>query len=180
MNEKPLEHSQKSEWFAIRTRQDFRAEEELKPFCDEVFFPKETVAGSNNKLRVRAVIPHVLFIKTNRQTALALEDEGRKNPEKAIKFWIYRFPTDNRIQVIPQSSIDLLYLLTSDDTSGCEIYNNLDFKENEHVRVVGGPYRGLTGYVQRVKKNKHVVVKIEGICMVMLPFIHPDLLERIE
>ena len=82
--------------------------------------------------------------------------------------------------VTPARSIDLLRLTTSADTSGCEIYNNRNFKENEHVRVTGGPYQGMEGYVQRVRKNKHVIVKIEGICMVMLPFIHPDLLERIE
>ncbi len=180
MNDKPLELTQQSEWFAIRTRQDFRAEEVLRELCDDVFFPKEVVLRPDNSKRVKAVIPHVLFIRTSRDNALALEDAGRRNPERSIRFWIYRYPTDNKIQVIPARSIDLLRLTTSADTSGCEIYNNRNFKENEHVRVTGGPYQGMEGYVQRVRKNKHVIVKIEGICMVMLPFIHPDLLERIE
>ena len=45
--------------------------------------------------------------------------------------------------------------------------------------MIGGPYKGYEGYVQRVRKNKHVIVKIEGVCMVILPFIHPDLLQPV-
>ena len=48
------------------------------------------------------------------------------------------------------------------------------------MRVIGGQFKGYEGHVQRVKKNKHVIVKIEGVCLVMLPFIHPDLLEPID
>ncbi len=169
-----------SEWFAIKTRQDFRAEELLSQVCDEVFFPKECINTPGQKPRTKAVIPHVLFIKTSRQHALDLEKEGRRCEGAAIPFWIYRYPTDNEIQVITQASIDLLRLLTSDDTTRCEIFNKRDFKENVRVRVTGGFYKGYEGYVQRVKKDKHVIVKIEGVCLVMLPFIHPDLLEQID
>lgn len=180
MNGKDLTERYKTEWFAIKTRRDFRAEEVLRPLCEEVFFPKETISVPGRRPRERAVIPHVLFIRTTRENALRLERLGGKAPEIAVSFWIYRYPTDNRIQVIPQSSIDLLRLITSDDTSKCEIFNKTDFRENAHVRIIGGKYEGYEGYVQRVKKNKHVIVRIEGVCLVMLPFIHPDLLEQID
>lgn len=174
------ENTQLPEWFAIKTRLDFKAEEALKPLCDEVFFPKEIVKTPDLRSRERAIIPRVLFIRTTRKNALTLEQEGREHPELSIPFWIYRYPKDNEIQVIPQSSIDLLRLLTATDTTKCEIFCKRDFKENEHVRVIGGVYEGYEGYVQRVRKNKHVIVKIEGVCMVMLPFIHPDLLQSID
>lgn len=167
----------KAEWFAIKTLHEKRAEKELSPQCDEVFFPKETMKGSDKKNHTKAIIPRVLFIRTTRENALRLEREGREHPEMSTPFWIYRYPKDNAIQTIPQTSIDLLRLLTTDDTTGCEIYNKTDFKTDQHVRVIGGRFKGQEGYVVRVKKNKHVVVRIEGICMVMLPFIHPDLLQ---
>lgn len=170
----------KTEWFAIKTRKDFSAEEALEPLCDEVFFPKENVIIPGKNPRIKAVIPHVLFIKTTRSNALAMEANGRKHPESYIPFWIYRYPSDNAIQVIPQASIDLLKLLTSSDTTRCEIFSHKNFKPNQHVRITGGVYEGLDGYVQRVKKNRHVIVKIEGVCLVLLPFIHPDLLEPLE
>lgn len=180
MNGNTAQQGETPQWFAIKTRQDFRAEEALTPLCDEVFFPKELIAVDSRHKRERAIIPRVLFIRTTRDNALRLEREGREHPESAVPFWIYRYPTDDEIQVIPQSSINLLRLLTADDTTRCEIFNKKDFRENEHVRVVDGPYRGYEGYVQRVRKNKHVIVKIEGICLIMLPFIHPDLLEKID
>ena len=169
-----------SEWFAIKTRQDFRAAETLKSHCDEIFFPREVVKTSARRKRERAIIPHVLFIKTDRETALSLEQNGREHPELSVPFWIYRYPGNRRIQVVPQSSINLLRLLTADDTTRCEIFTKQNFKENQRVKVTGGRFQGYEGYVQRVKKNKHVIIKIEGICLVMLPFIHPDLLEPID
>lgn len=175
MNTDLTEHS---EWFAIRSRQDFRAEEVLRLLCDEVFFPKETVSVPGKRPHEKAVIPRVLFIRTTRGNALSLERSGREHPEMSVPFWIYRYPGSDEVQVIPQYAIDLLRLLTSNGT--CEIFTKKDFRENEHVRVTGGIYKGCEGYVQRVKKNKHVIVKIEGVCMVMLPFIHPDLLELID
>lgn len=168
------------EWFAIRTRQVARAEAELRPVCREVLSLKEVVRVPGGKDRMRAVIPHVLFVRTDSQVLLDKEREGREKPESAVQFWIYRYPQDNRIRAIPESAIHLLRLLTADDTTKCEIFSKKDFREHQHVRVTGGRFEGYEGSVVRVKKNKHVVVKIEGVCMVLLPFIHPDFLAPID
>lgn len=169
-----------AEWFAIRTSREFRAAEELGNYCQEVLLPKETSMTPTRRLRMRALIPRVLFIKTDRENALRLEREGRMHPESSPTFWIYRYPKDNEIQVIPESSIRLLRLLSSSEGEGCEIFTKTDFKEGQRVRVIGGPFAGYEGSVQRVRKNRHVVVKIEGICLVMLPYIHPDLLRPLD
>lgn len=180
MNEFNMYQEAKTEWFAIKTRQDFRAEAEFMSCCEEVLFPKEIVKIPGKKGRMKAVIPHVLFIKTTREKALDMEKAGREHPESSIPFWIYRYPHNNTIQAIPESSIHLFRLLTATDTTRCEIYCKNDFKESQHVRITDGPFRGYEGHVVRVKKNKHVVVKIEGICLVLLPFIHPDFLETVD
>lgn len=173
-------HNEESEWFAIKTGQDFRAETEFKLTLDDVLFPKETVRVHGKKNRQKAIIPHVLFIKTTRSKALELEKQGREHPEQSIPFWIYRYPKDNQIQPISEASIHLLRLLTTDNNAKCQIFNKSDFKENQRVCITGGDFEGYTGHVVRVKKNKHVIVKIEGICLVMLPFIHPDFLEPLK
>ncbi len=168
-----------SRWYAIKTRQDFKAEEVLTPLCEEVFFPKHVVKSPSGTKRRRAIIPHVLFIKTTERNALALETAGRSIPGLPVRFWIYRYPDNNDIQIITGSQINLLRLLTEEDSARCEIFSKTDFKTGQRVRVTGGEFQGYEGYVQRVKKNRHVIVKIEGICLVMLPFIHPDLLAPI-
>ena len=166
-------------WFAIKTRNDFRAEATLAAHCQEVFFPKETVRTKDRKPRVRPLIPRVLFIRTTEENALFLEEAARENPELYPSFWIYRYPHDRTIRVIPRKSIDLIRLLTSGDTTRCQIFSKTDYKEGQRVRIIGGPFQGYEGNITRVKKNRHVIVRIEGICMVMLPYIHPDLLEAI-
>lgn len=173
------EKTENTEWFAIRSRQESRAESELRLSCEEVFFPKETVSAPGERPREKALIPRVLFVRTAREKVLELEKRAREHPELYVQFWIYRYPADNRIQVIPRDSIDLLRLLTAEDSERCEIFGKTDFREKEHVRITGGIYKGYEGYVQRVKKNKRVLVKIEGICLILLPFIHPEFLERI-
>lgn len=167
-----------SEWYAIKTRETARAEKELSDVCEKVFFPKEMPPKTGGK--AKAIIPRVLFIRTSPRHALELERKGREHPEMSVPFWIYRYPKDNALRPIPQTSIDLLRLMTAEDTDGCEIYSKTDFKADQKVRVVGGRFQGQEGYVVRVKKNKHVIVRIEGLCMVMLPFIHPDLLQPVE
>lgn len=169
-----------AQWFAIKTRQDFKAEQFLLNACDEVFFPKKTVMTQGKKPRIRAVIPHVLFIRTTRSNALALEAQGRKLSGQSLPFWIYRYPGNNEIQIIPPRAIHLLRLLTTVDTEGCRIYRPREFRISERVRVTAGIFKGYEGYVKRIDKNKHVVVGIEGVCMVILPYIHPDLLEKID
>lgn len=180
MSNDPSSQTILSEWFAIKSRQAFKAERQLTSLCDEVYFPKEFIKQPGKPNRLHAIIPRVLFIKTTREKALELERRGWDTNQSLVPFWIYRFPSDDQIQVIPDSSINLLRLLTANDATRCEIFNKKEFKENEHVRITGGIYEGYEGYVQRVKKNKHVIVKIEGICLIMLPFIHPDLLEQID
>ena len=180
MNEPDTLHDEKSEWFAIKTRQDFRAEAELSPILDDVLLPKETIREHGKKNRQKAIIPRVLFIKTTRSRALELEKQGREHPERSVPFWIYRYPKDNHIQAVSEGSIHLLRLLTTDDKTRCEIFTKADFKANQRVRITGGDFEGYTGHVVRVKKNRHVVVQIEGICLVLLPFIHPDFLKQID
>lgn len=172
--------SEAEEWFAIRTRQDFRAAETLRPTCAEVYFPTETVTGPTGNRRQRAVIPHVVFIRTTATNALRLEADGRQNPGAAIPMWVYRYPDSKEIQTIPQRQMDLLKLLTADDPTRCHIYNVRDFRPTQRVRVTGGIFAGYEGSVVRVARNRHVAVQIEGICLILLPYVHPDLLQPLD
>ncbi|MBD5200866.1 MAG: hypothetical protein HDS85_02295 [Bacteroidales bacterium] len=172
-----MSSSNEKQWYALRSHRAFALETPLSGRCDEVFFPKETSHPTEGPGRLRAIIPHVMFFHATESEALSLETESQREPASLPTFRIYRNIKGDRIQPIPESQIRLLKLLTANDTERCEIYSKTDFKRGTRVRVTGGIYAGYTGYVQRVKKNKHVLIEIEGVCMVLLPFIHPDLLE---
>lgn len=166
-------------WYAIKARRDSKAAEVLRDFCQEVFFPRETITSSTGVVRHKAIIPKVLFIRTTHDEAIELERESHAEGSRLVPFRIYRYLRDDDIQPIPDDQIRLIYLLTAEDSERCEVFTKTDFKRGQTVRVKEGTFKGYIGTVQRVRKNKHVLVEIEGVCMILLPFIHPDLLEPI-
>lgn len=174
-----LMNSDAIQWYAIKARRDSKAAEGLAEVCEEVFFPIEKVKSSSGVVRQRAIIPKVLFIRTTHDRAIEFERESYKEGSRIVPFRIYRYQRNYDIQPIPDDQIRLIRLLTTDESERCEVFTKADFKRGQMVRVKDGKFKGYTGTVQRVKKNKHVLVEIEGVCMILLPFIHPDLLEPI-
>lgn len=57
-------NSSESNWYAIRAQQDFKADDILATECKEVFFPKEVLVTSTGHHRIKALIPHMLFLTT--------------------------------------------------------------------------------------------------------------------
>lgn len=167
-------------WYAIRCRRDFEAAETLRDQCPEVFFPTEVHRGPDGHERRRAIIPRVLFVRAEKDQILELERKSREGRSRVPSFWIYRNERAGEVRAIPTREIELMKMLTAQGDEHCELYRRTDFENGQKVRVTAGPYAGLEGYVHRVRKNRHVVVKIEGICAVLLPFIHPGLLQAIE
>lgn len=169
-------------WYALKTRNESATGTHLEALCDEVYMPKHRVRTADNSTATssRLVIPRLLLIKTDAENALRLEKESHKEGSGIVPFWIYRLPGSENIQPISTEEFNLFKLLTSEDPSTqCEIYGKADFQVGQHVRVTAGPFAGYTGYTRRIRNNKHVVVEIEGLCAIALPFIHPSLLQAI-
>lgn len=145
-----------------------------------MFYPKEVVRTVDGQSRVRPFIPHVIFVKTTPEEALDFEARGRMIDDMMPPLWVYRNHPGGEIQAIPNTQIALLRLLTASDSTRCEIFRKENYRPGQKVRVTSGPFEGYTGTIQRVRKNRHVAVRIEGICTVLLPFIHPDLLTPID
>ena len=53
-------------------------------------------------------------------------------------------------------------------------------KVGQKVRVTGGIYEGAEGYIKRIKKDRRLLVRIEGVAVVATGFIPPSLLEPVE
>lgn len=168
-----------SNWYAIKTWHDFQAEEYFRKECADVFFPKRIAANRAGIARERAFIPHLLFVKAEASALLAMESLSREDFKFPFRFWIYRYPKEDRPQVIPEHQIHLIRLLTSDGGKDCEIFRNTEMAVGTKVRITGGKYEGYEGVVRRVNRRRHVLVRIEGVCVVMLPLIHPDFLAPI-
>lgn len=53
-------------------------------------------------------------------------------------------------------------------------------KINRRVMVVDGPFAGVEGVIMRIRKNKHVVIKLTGVAAVAITFVPPAFLKLIE
>ncbi|MDE6338549.1 MAG: hypothetical protein K2K97_02030 [Muribaculaceae bacterium] len=166
-------------WYAAKTGRPFKVAERLEERGIETYLPIETVRRSDGTTLRKPLIPKLLFLRTSPASAQEIENESRAEAADLPPLWIYRYLRGGEIHPIREEEMRLFRLLTIDDTLRCEIYHKDEFKIGDLLRVTGGPFAGYQGYARRIRKNKHIVVEIEGLCAIALPFIHPDLLEKV-
>ncbi|MBD5387048.1 hypothetical protein HDR70_04070 [bacterium] len=166
-------------WYALKAARPVALAAALEERGVEIYLPMETVRKPDGTVKKKPLIPKLLFINSAPEKAGELESESRAVEGDLHPFWIYRYRNSREIQPIGEAEFRLFRLLTAEDSMKCEIYRKNEFKVGDRLRVKSGPFAGYEGYARRIKKNKHIVVEIEGLCAIALPFIHPDLLEKI-
>ena len=165
--------------YAGKTSRPVRASEVLEDRGVETYLPMSVTKRPDGSLQRKPMIPKLLFLRSTPDEARHIEAEARNIENGIPSLWIYRYKRGADIQPIGEAEFRLFRLLTADDSLRCEIYHKEEFKVGDRIRVIGGPFAGYEGYARRIRKNKHIVVEIEGLCAIALPFIHPDLLEKV-
>lgn len=169
----------KPRWYALKASRPVALAEALEARGVETYLPLETVRKPDGSVKRKPLIPKLLFMRSEPLWAYNIEKEARNGESDLQPFWIYRYRNHSEIQPIGEAEFRLFRLLTAEDSLRCEIYRKEEFKVGDRLRVTGGPFAGYEGYARRIRKNKHIVVEIEGLCAIALPFIHPDLLEKV-
>lgn len=163
-------------WYALRATHEFDVANTLRTECSDVYLPVEQARTADGTTRTRPLISRVLFVRDTETHLLQLEKRGHDPIDPIQPFWIYRYERGGAIQPVKDTEMQLLRLLSATDSTRCEIYTRTDFHAGQAVEVIAGPFAGYRGHVRRIQRNRHVIVEIEGICAIALPFIHPDLL----
>jgi len=73
-------------------------------------------------------------------------------------------------------------LVVESGASGLEFFADDDFtryQQGSRVRVVSGPMKGAEGYIKRIRRDRRLLVCIEGIIAVATSYIPPEQLEII-
>lgn len=89
--------------------------------------------------------------------------------------------TDDSILTIPISQMQNFMRVASVQDNRFVYLDNLDFvaKPGKKVRITEGDFKGVEGVIKRIKKNKCVVVQIEGITAIALTFVPSAWLEEL-
>ncbi|MDE7414329.1 MAG: hypothetical protein K2N05_11180 [Muribaculaceae bacterium] len=170
---------QQARWYAVKTWRPMLVSELLEERGIETYLPLDISLKEDGSVKRKPLIPKLLFIRSGHDEARKIEDEARKHESPLPSLWIYRYRSGADIQPIGEAEFRLFRLLTAQDSMRCEIYQKEEFKVGDRLRVTAGPFAGYEGYARRIRKNKHIVVEIEGLCAIALPFIHPDLLVKV-
>jgi len=129
------------------------------------------------------MVSSLLFVKADAQrikevASLLREPSGNASAQG----FVYKTTDWSSFAIIPAKQMEAFRLVT-EKGDNLEIFAADDitrFKEGNRVRVKEGPLKGAEGYIKRIRKNRRLLVCIEGIIAVATSYIPPQNLEIVE
>ena len=145
----------------------------------ETYIPCEETLVIRNGIKKtvrKPMISSLMFFRATTADALKVQ---KMFTDKVILYT--RLEDMKRIPlVIPDEEMNTFMLVTSAGEKGIEYYDDAPkFHQGDRVRVTDGKFKGAEGYICRVKKNRRLVVSIQGVCAVLTSYIPRSFLEII-
>lgn len=131
----------------------------------------------------RPLITSLIFLKASPgeivQVSARLRDEQIMG--RTLGF-VYKTADWKEFASIPDRQMESFRLVVESGQSGLEFFSADEFalKSGDKVKVLEGPFAGAEGYIKRIKKNRRLLVCIEGVIAVATSYIPEKYLERIE
>ena len=125
---------------------------------------RKLVPAIHNLIFVRSTREMLTMLKITRKELEPLRYMIRPAREKDETNEILRVPDkemENFMRVATAESESVIFL----------DYKDFIGKEGKRVRINEGTFAGVEGTIKRIKKNKHVVVQIEGVAAVAIAFV---------
>ena len=94
--------------------------------------------------------------------------------------FVYKMTDHERPAVIPDREMGIFKLVCTSGAEGLEFFSEEDmtrYRKGDKVRVLEGPLKGAEGYIRRIRKDRRLLVAIEGFIAVATTFIPPQFLE---
>ena len=127
------------------------------------------------------LVNSLMFFRAE-ESALPDVSAALKNDDESYKGFIYKRADWKDYAVVPDSQMEAFRLVTSQGADGLEFFSDEDitrFREGHKVRVTEGPFKGAEGYIKRIRRDRRLLVSIEGIVAVATSFIEPRFLETV-
>ena len=136
--------------------------------------------------RRRPLVNSLLFVCASPQEILWVDAVlNEPNERGSSRGFIYKrsiSPDKQVFEVIPPRQMEIFRLVTGAGLGGLEFFADDDitrYKRGGRVRVTEGPLKGAEGYIKRIRKDRRLLVAIEGVIAVATAYIPPQLLEPV-
>ncbi|MBQ1912368.1 MAG: transcriptional regulator [Bacteroidales bacterium] len=96
------------------------------------------------------------------------------------KGFIYKKADGSGPAVIPPRQMASFRLVTSSGDTGLTFFADgpsINIRQGDRVRVLEGPLKGAEGYIKRIKKDRRLLVSIDGVVAVATSYIPQQFLE---
>ena len=123
------------------------------------------------------VIPSLMFVYCEEHYIL---DFCSKHWQQA---WVYRNMDNKKIPaIIPDHEMEVFRFVVTAGRQGLTVLgdDNPKYHEGDRVVVIDGPFKGAEGHIHRIKRDRRVVVAVNGVVAVALTYIHPSMLQKID
>ncbi len=169
-------------WFAIRTTycREFLLKKQLEEKEIQTFIPMRyelIITDEQQKYVEVPAIHNLIFI---RSTRLFL-DEYQARRDGVPMYYMFDSVTKQPV-VVRDSDMDAFIRVTQlCNKNLLYLKDNIEkFNSNPKVRVMDGQFAGAEGYVVRIRRDRKVVLVLDGIIAVAISGIHHSLLQIIE
>lgn len=167
-------------WYAIRVtfNREMKVKEDLDARQIECFIPMRYTLTVRRGRRVKKLVPSI-------HNLIFFHIEPSKMKEyKATTRLPIRYimnPATRKPVIVPEYQMKNFIAVAGTHDEQLEYIDVKPgrFSRGDRVRILGGPFEGAEGVLQRVKGNHRVVVSIEGIVAVATTYIHPSMLQKI-
>ena len=185
-------------WYAFRVTygRELEAEELIHKQGILTYVPKRKTVkqvGEKRKKVVESMVPNLLFVLTDRKSALVLTSQPLKSlsrrKDKApleLRFMYdhtcrNEFGRDNLVTVPhPQMVNFIRFTIEGDESIRNVTGEEIRFRQNEQVMITEGAFKGVVGRVARINRQTCVVVGLQQICMLATAYIPKAFLRSLD
>ena len=177
-------------WYALRATygRELKAYEDITKEGGIAFCPTTTeykIVNGKRKAFEVSRLPNILF-------TYGTEKEIQKFVYDNVNYEYLRFYYRHRHEghriikeplIIPENQMESLKIICASEASDVVIVPQdalIKFQQGEHVRIIGGAFAGVEGYVARFYGQQRVAVIIDGLVSIATAYVPSAFLERKE
>lgn len=129
------------------------------------------------------LVNSLLFVKATEEEICEVE-ALLKEPLSyggSLMGFIYKNAERKEFAIIPPAQMDIFRMVVESAPGGAKVFTPDDigrFGLGEKVRVKEGPLKGAEGYIKRIRRDRKLLVCIEGVIAVASSYIPPQFLEK--
>lgn len=173
-----MQKNQEIHWYPMRVT--YNRELKIKELLDELkienFVPMRydyVKTGLNKKKKLIPAIRNLIFVRSSQMRLTELKMS--RSDFEPLRYMTRKsiISGQNEIIHVPDKEMDNFMKVASVPDERVMVLDTNDFisKIGKRVEVTEGYFAGVVGVIKRIKKNKHVVVQIDGVAAVAIAYV---------